>query len=102
MKSYNYLLMAAVSLFGLSACSDGPGELEGKWQIDNAIFKSTVIYRDGEEETMGIISPVSYRHEGNDVYVTYESGLMEGHTIRYTQVNTDEFQFEGGTLKRIE
>ncbi len=44
----------------------------------------TVTYRDGEEEAMGMISKVTYEHEGNDVLVTYESGMYKGTTIRVT------------------
>jgi hypothetical protein len=60
----------------------------------------TVVYRSDEEEAMGIISKVSYRHEGNDVLVTYTSGMAEGNTIRFTRVDENTFASELGTLKR--
>lgn len=100
MKSYKALIAAVASLLTLSACSPGPGELAGKWRLESAM-PATVTYRDGEEESMGIISPVSYRHEGNHIYVKYEAGLMEGHTVRFTKVNKDTYRSELGTLTRI-
>jgi len=100
MKAYYLVIAAVISLLTLSACSPGPGELEGKWKLETAM-PATVTYRDGEEESMGIISPVSYRHEGNHIYVTYEAGLMEGHTVRFTRVNKDTYRSELGTLKRV-
>lgn len=100
MKSYHLIIAVLVSLLTLSGCSPGPGELKGEWKL-NSVMPATVIYRDGEEESMGIISPVSYRHEGNHVYVKYEAGLMEGHTVRFTRVNKDTYRSELGTLKRV-
>lgn len=100
MKWHHLVVVALVALLTLSACSPGPGELEGKWRLDSVV-PVTVTYRDGEEESMGIISPVSYRHDGDHVYVTYEGGLMEGHTIRLTRMNEETYRSELGTLKRL-
>ena len=83
----------------LTACSKGPGALEGTWQMHGPV-PMTVTYRDGEEEAMGIISQVSYKHEGDDVLVTYTSGMAEGNTIRFTKVDENTFTSELGTLKR--
>ena len=83
----------------LTACSKGPGSLEGTWQMQGLV-PMTVTYRDGEEEAMGIISKVTYKHDGNDVLVTYTSGMAEGNTIRLTKVDENTFTSELGTLKR--
>ncbi len=50
---------------------------------------------------MGIISKVSYKHEGNDVIVTYLSGMAEGNSVRFTKVDQDTFRSELGLLKRV-
>lgn len=84
----------------LNGCSQGPGDLEGTWRLQG-IMPMTVIYRDNQEEAMGIISEVTYSVEGNDVLVTYTSGLAEGHTIRYTRVDNNTFRSELGTLRRV-
>lgn len=67
----------------LSGCSEGPGDLKGTWKMSGAM-PVTVTYRDGEEESMGIISNVKYKHEGNDVLVTYMDGFAKGTTMRIT------------------
>lgn len=97
---YPTRLYLLVLVLLLGACSSGPGDIEGRWQLDDLV-PMTVVYRDGEEEAMGIISKVSYKHEGNDVLVTYLSGMAEGNTVRFTKVDKDTFRSELGTLKRI-
>ena len=94
-----FIAIAMLSCAFLSACSKGPGALEGTWQM-HGVVPMTVTYRDGEEEAMGIISQVTYKHEGNDVLVTYTSGMAEGNTVRFTQVDENTFTSELGTLKR--
>lgn len=97
-----YVFILVLMMFGLSACSpSGPGPLEGKWRLEGGLIPMTVIYTDTTEESMGIISNVSYRHDGNDIYVTYESGIAEGHSVRFTRVNNSTFASEFGTLRRV-
>ncbi|MDZ4316736.1 MAG: hypothetical protein U0989_18455 [Azonexus sp.] len=99
MKYHLRMLLIAFAVF-LAACSSGPGDIEGRWQLDG-FLPMTVTYRDGEEEAMGIISKVSYKHEGNDVLVTYLSGMAEGNTVRLTKIDKDTFRSEFGTLRRV-
>ena len=94
-----FIALALTAFAFLSACSKGPGTLEGTWQMQGLV-PMTVIYRDGEEEAMGIISKVSYKHEGNDVLVTYTSGMADGNTIRLTKIDENTFKSELGTLRR--
>lgn len=97
-----YTFILALMMFGLSACSpSGPGPLEGKWRLEGGLIPMTVIYTDTTEESMGIISNVSYRHDGNAIYVTYESGIAEGHSVRFMRVNNSTFESEFGTLRRV-
>lgn len=100
MKLRYLILTVAASLFILTACSKGPGELEGTWRLDG-VLPMNVTYRKGQEESMGVITPVSFRHEGNHVYVTYEGGFMKGQTIRFTRVNRNTYRSELGTLTRV-
>ncbi|RUO24545.1 hypothetical protein CWE09_11370 [Aliidiomarina minuta] len=65
------------------------------------VVPMTIVYRHNEEEAMGIISRVSYKHHGNDVLVSYESGMAKGHTIRLTRVDQNTYRSEIGTLKRV-
>ena len=60
----------------------------------------TVTYTDNEEEVMGIISEVSYEKIGNDVIVSYESGIAKGNKVRYTQINHNTFKSGIGFLYR--
>jgi hypothetical protein len=62
----------------------------------------TIVYRSDEEEAMGIISKVSYRHEGTDVLVTYESGMMEGNPVRLTKLDESTCRSEFGVLRRVQ
>lgn len=84
----------------LTACSGGPGTLEGTWKAQGLV-PMTLTYRDGEEESNGIITKVTYKHEGDDVLVSYTSGVMVGNTIRLSKVDEDTFTTQGVTLKRI-
>lgn len=94
----NCALSAVIVL--LSACSSGPGPLEGTWQMDGLV-PMTVIYRDGEEEALGIISKVSYKQGGQDVLVTYLDGMAEGNTLRIRMTGPDSARTEMGTLHRV-
>ncbi|KKO47519.1 hypothetical protein VT06_16650, partial [Arsukibacterium sp. MJ3] len=73
MKHLCSITLILLSLMTLSACSKGPGDLEGTWRLEGVV-PMTIVYRHNEEEAMGIISRVSYKHHGNDVLVSYESG----------------------------
>lgn len=95
-----YICLILMIVLSLSACSEGPGELEGTWRLHGSV-PMTVIYRGNEEEAMGIISKVSYKHEGSHVLVTYESGMAKGNAIRFTRVDENTYRSELGTLKRI-
>ena len=61
----------------------------------------TVQFRAGETEAMGIIEKVSYEAKGNDVIVTYESGLMKGSAVRYTVIGSNTARSDLGVLQRI-
>jgi len=87
-------------VFLITACSDGPGPLEGTWQM-SGLVPVTVIYRDGQEETMGIISNVKYEHEGNDVLITYLDGMAEGTTVRVSMTGPDSANLGFGKLTRV-
>lgn len=100
MKHFLFICLLCFSVTLLTACSEGPGELEGTWRLHGSV-PMTVVYRGNEEEAMGIISKVSYKHEGNHVVVTYESGMAKGNAIRFTRVDKNTYRSELGTLKRI-
>jgi hypothetical protein len=84
----------------LSACSEGPGPLEGTWKM-SGLMPLTVTYRDNEEESMGLISKVSYKHEGNDILVTYVDGLAKDTTMRITITGPNTAITGMGKLTRI-
>ncbi|MDM4767186.1 hypothetical protein [Pelomonas sp. SE-A7] len=91
------LLFVATVLVG---CSSGdPGRLGGSWQMVGPV-KMKVHFRQGEVEALGIIDKVSYESKGNDVVVTYESGLMKGTAMRYTLIGNDTVRSELGDMKR--
>ncbi|RUO38629.1 hypothetical protein CWE13_03005 [Aliidiomarina shirensis] len=100
MKRIFLTLAILFSTVYLTGCSKGPGELEGTWRLQGGM-PMNVTYRQNEEEAMGIISKVSYKHDGNDILVIYKSGMAEGHTIRFTRVDGDTYRSELGTLKRV-
>lgn len=92
------LLLVVASL--LVACTSGdPGRLGGSWMMTGPV-KMKVQFRQGEVEAMGIIDKVSYESKGNDVVVTYESGLMKGTAMRYTLVGNDTARSELGDMRR--
>jgi hypothetical protein len=76
MTKLNTILALALALI-ISGCGKDPGPLAGTWKM-KGVVPMTVIYRDGEEEAMGIISKVSYEQRGNDVLVTYLDALVSG------------------------
>lgn len=100
MKRIFLIFTILVNTVFLTACSKGPGELEGTWRL-NGFIPMNVTYRSNEEEAMGIISKVSYKHNGNDILITYKSGMAEGHTVRLTRVDQNTYKSELGTLKRV-
>ncbi len=96
MSKLRIILFLTASLFLSSCLEEGPGHLKGSWQMNG--LPIVVIYRDDEEESMGVISKVSYKHEGNDVLLTYLSGPGEGTTIRITMIDKNNLTvgFLGG------
>ena len=84
----------------LIGCSDGPGPLEGTWKMVGLI-PVTVVFRDNEEESMGLISEVSYKQEGNDILVTYLNGMAKGTTMRVTMTGKNTAVTGMGKLIRI-
>lgn len=94
------ILVIGLLIF-LTACSQGPGPLEGTWKM-SGIMPITVIFRDGEEESMGLISKVTYKHEGNDVLVTYVDGMAKGTTMRVTMTGPNTAVTGLGKLVRVQ
>ena len=92
-----FILLTFTLLF---ACSEGPGPLEGTWKMSGFV-PLTVTYRDGEEESMGLISKVTYKHEDNDILVTYVDGLAKGTTMRVTITGPNTAVTGMGKLTRI-
>lgn len=84
----------------LTACSEGPGPLEGTWKM-TGLMPITVIFRGSEEESMGLISQVSYKHEGNDILVAYTDGIAKGTTMRVTMTGPDSAVTGVGKLIRV-
>jgi hypothetical protein len=72
-------IIIVVILF-LTGCSKGAGDLSGTWKMEG-FMPMTVKYTDEHEEAMGIISEVSYEHDGKDIIVSYESGMAKGNNI---------------------
>jgi hypothetical protein len=60
----------------------------------------SIIYRDNEEEAMGMISEVEYEHQGNDVLVTYKSGMAKGTKVRITMTGPNSAKTAFGKLTR--
>jgi hypothetical protein len=95
------ILCALVVVLALYACGKGPGPLEGTWRMAGPL-PVTVIFRKDETETLGVIQKVSYERKGDDVVVTYESGLLKGTSVRYTMNDRNTAAFALGTLKRVD
>jgi len=100
LKKICFISALFTSIFLINGCAPGPGELEGTWKMDGLV-PMTVIYSSNKEEAMGIISEVSYEHEGNSVLISYESGLAEGNAIRLTKIDKDTYRSEFGLLRRV-
>jgi hypothetical protein len=98
MNMVSKILCTGLLTFFLQACSEGAGPLEGKWKMSG--IPMTVIYRDNEEEAMGGISEVEYEHQGNDVLITYKSGMAEGTKVRITMTGTNSAKTAFGKLTR--
>lgn len=93
-------LVLIVGLLMLAACGKGPGPLEGTWRMAGPI-PMTVTFRPDESEALGIIEKVSYERKGDEVTVTYQSGLMKGTSVRYTMVDKNTASFALGKLERV-
>ncbi len=91
----------AIAVTVLTACGGGdPGPLKGSWRV-RGVIPMTVHFRDGESEAMGIIDKVSYKTQGRDVIVTYESGMAKGSAMRFIMTGPNTAQSEIGSLTRI-
>lgn len=101
MRCIKAVLLGLISVFFMAGCTDGPGELKGTWKSVSGV-PMTIVYRDDEEESLGMISKVSYEHEGNDVLVTYESGLAKGTTVRITLTGPRSAVTAFGRLRKID
>ena len=60
----------------------------------------TVHFRPGESEALGVIDKVSYQVKGNEVTVTYESGISKGSAMRFTVTGPNNARSEIGNLSR--
>ena len=99
-SALRFLRLPLISII-LIGCGRDPGPLAGTWRMEEPI-PMTVTYRSGEEEAMGMISKVSFKEVGNDVLVTYKSGIAEGTTVRFTMVDRDTAASAIGTLRRAQ
>lgn len=101
LRKLNYRL-ALFSLLILSACSgNDPGPLAGSWRMGGPV-PTTIHFRSGETEMLGVIEKVTYEVKGKDVLVTYSDGMAKGMTMRYTITGQDTARTEIGTLQRIQ
>jgi hypothetical protein len=100
MPQFVKTLAAIVVLLALAACGKGPGPLEGTWRMTGPL-PMTVTFRANEAEALGIIEKVSYERKGDDVIVTYESGLLKGTSVRYTMKGKNSASFALGELERV-
>lgn len=99
----NFLRTLIVSLvfMSITACSDNnPGVLEGTWKGEGLMVFDTT-FREDEVEIMGTIEKVSYRKDGENVLVTYESGQSKGSTIRFNIIDNDTIQSPFVKYKRL-
>jgi hypothetical protein len=73
------------------------------WQLEMLPGAEPIIveFRHNETEALGSIDKVRYKRQGNDVLVTYETGLSQGTTVRYTITGPDSARWEYGTLRRV-
>ena len=93
-------LLAAATFILLACTGQSPGPLEGTWVVTDP-FPVTVIFRPGEVEAMGTIKKVSYRIDGNEVFVTYEEGATKGTSFRYTVIDANTIRSGSGTFRRV-
>lgn len=89
-----------ITLFTNGCSNDDPGALEGSWQIVSMV-PMTAHFRKGESEVMGIIDKVSYSAKGNDIIVTYESGISEGSSVRFTMKDSGHARSLLGPMFRL-
>lgn len=99
-EMFKHIFTMVFLLIVLASCGNGPGPLEGTWQMSGPI-PMTVTFRSGETEALGTIEKVSYEVDGNDVLVTYEDGMMKGTAMRYTITGPNSARTELGELTRV-
>jgi hypothetical protein len=94
-------LLAAMVALVLWGCGDrDPGPLAGTWRLKGSI-PMTIHFRTGESEALGVIDKVSYQVKGNDVVVTYETGISKGSAMRFTMTGPNSARSEMGVLVRV-
>ena len=64
-------------------------------------LNTTVQFRSGETEILGVIERVSYDQKGNDVIVHYDSDILKGSAMRYTITDPNTARSALGSLQRI-
>src|SRR5678815_1302310 len=94
------VLLSLLSLALASCAGEHPGPLAGTW-VATEPFPITVTFRDGESEAMGMTRPVSYRIDGNEVFVTYTEGPRKGATFHYRVIDANTIRSESGILRRV-
>lgn len=68
----------------LVSCSQDAGQLNGTWQTSMfGVPIVTVTFTDDYMESMGVVEKVTYKHDGDSVYVTSEDGT----TLHYLFVD---------------
>jgi hypothetical protein len=100
MSKFVKALLLVIALLVLHACGKGPGPLEGTWRMAGPL-PVTVTFRPDEVETLGVIEKVSYERKGDDVIVTYQTGIMNGTSVRYTMTDRNTASFALGRLERV-
>jgi hypothetical protein len=101
MNAISKSLMAAIVALVLWGCGDrDPGPLAGTWRLKGPL-PMTIHFRAGESEALGVIDKVSYDVNGNDVVVTYETGISKGSAMRFTMTGPNSARSEMGVLIRV-
>jgi hypothetical protein len=102
MKTLRTAVAVALMISALAACGGSdPGLLKGTWRV-KGVMPMTLQFRAGESEALGVIEKVSYKTQGNDVIVTYESGIAKGSAMRITMTGPNSARSELGTLTRVQ
>lgn len=101
MNAIKNSIVAVIAAAVLLGCAgQDPGPLKGTWRLTGPI-PMTVHYRPGESEALGVIDKVSYQVKGNDVIVTYETGISKESAMRITMTGPNSARSEIGNLTRI-